>query len=621
MAQIVQYRRLTALMILLVAGFVGLGYRLVDLQWVQAGELRKQAIENTRRTLPREPHRGDIRDRRGHVLATSLLVRTVCADTSLLGPHYLEMAKVLAPLLGTNEAVLAQKLKPRVVRTNEVGELVYDQYVPLKPKVRVEEWDTIQAGLLRATFGMNTNGWARRDPRRVLLRNLRSKAIFTEVVEDQLRQYPNAGLAAHVLGYLGADGNGMDGVEFVMNAQLRGVRGWRQYERDRRGREVVEFRERDIEPRPGQNVFLTLDIGVQHIVESELAAAFEKHRPESVSAVVVQPRTGAVLALATLPGFDPNHPGEAPTALRRNRMIADVWEPGSTFKIVVVAGALNEGLVTLADRFDCEQGRFVFAGKVLRDHERYGVLSVEQVIAKSSNIGAAKVGIQLGPDRLYDYIRRFGFGERSGVPLPGEVVGIVHPVARWSKLSISRIPMGQGIATTPLQMVMAMSAIANGGRLMRPMMIDRVEDETGRVVRYEPQVVRQAIHAPAAAAMVQALKAVVATNGTALSARLDYFTVAGKTGTAQKPGPGGYQEGKYFSSFIGFFPADRPELCISVVFDDPKHGYYGGVVAGPVFKSIAERAANYLNIRPDIEPAGALAGAGPSRPSMLAAGR
>jgi cell division protein FtsI/penicillin-binding protein 2 len=256
--------------------------------------------------------------------------------------------------------------------------------------------------------------------------------------------------------------------------------------------------------------------------------------------------------------------------------------------------------VRLNDSYDCEHGRFHFAGRVLHDHESYGVLSVEQIITKSSNIGAAKIGIKLGPPRLYDYIRSYGFGARTGIPLQGEVVGIVHPVKNWYKVSIAQIPMGQGISVTRLQMMMAMCAIANKGALMRPMLVDRLEDrEHSIVAQYHPQRVRQVISESAARLMVQALKTVASPEGTGSKAALEHYTVAGKTGTAQKFEHGALAPGKYFASFVGFFPADNPEICISVMLDEPKHGYYGGQIAAPVFKQIAERAANYLNIRPE----------------------
>jgi cell division protein FtsI/penicillin-binding protein 2 len=252
---------------------------------------------------------------------------------------------------------------------------------------------------------------------------------------------------------------------------------------------------------------------------------------------------------------------------------------------------------------------------------------VKQIIGRSSNIGAAKIGIKMGESRLYDYIRNYGFGTRTGLPLQGEISGIVHPVKRWSKVSIAQIPMGQGVAVTSLQMMMAMCAIANKGVLMRPMIVARLEDRDRNVmVRYSPQRVRQVISEAAAAQMVTALKTVVSPEGTAFKAKLDHYTVAGKTGTAQKSGGAeGYLKGKYFASFIGFFPADNPEVCISVVMDEPKQGYYGGQIAAPVFREIAERAANYLNIRPEDGEAAPVAGPGSAvpddRPLKTAAAR
>jgi cell division protein FtsI/penicillin-binding protein 2 len=316
---------------------------------------------------------------------------------------------------------------------------------------------------------------------------------------------------------------------------------------------------------------------------------------------MVRPSTGEILAMATLPNFDPNEPGHSPMDALRNRVISDTAEPGSTFKIVAVTAGLNEHLITLNDIFNCENGHFSFAGRTLHDHEPFGMLTVENIITKSSNIGAAKIGIRLGDDKLYEYIEKFGFGTRTGICLPGEVPGTVHPLNRWSKVSIAQIPMGQGVTVTPLQMVMAMSAIANNGLLMRPMLVDRMEDPSGKLmVKYKPQAVRQVADPATIQQMVTALKSVVTSDGTAVAAAVDHYTVAGKTGTAQKVEHGQYVQ-KFFSSFIGFFPADNPQLCISVVMDEPKEGHYGGQVSAPVFHAIAERAASYLNIKPDIE--------------------
>jgi len=362
------------------------------------------------------------------------------------------------------------------------------------------------------------------------------------------------------------------------------------------------MREQEVEPRDGLSVALTIDSTIQQIVESALAEGMEKNAPKSISAIVVRPRTGEILAMASLPTFDPNHLERSTLDDQRNRIITDAPEPGSTFKIVVVSGALNDDIVRLTDLINCEHRHYWYAGKELHDHESYGLLSVENIIAKSSNIGAAKIGIQMGQARLFEYIKAFGFGRKTGIPLNGETKGILNPLQEWSKVSIAQIPMGQGIAVTRLQMMMAMCAIANHGWLMQPMLVDRFEDSAHKVVtKFAPQPVRQVITDSTARLITKALKAVVSPEGTAPKAALAQYTVAGKTGTAQKAEHGTYAAGKYFASFLGFFPADNPELCISVMLDEPdlKKGYYGGQTAAPIFKQIAERAANYLNIRPE----------------------
>ncbi len=623
MAKKLQFRRLLLLAGMLVAVFGGLAARLVDLQAVRHVELEARAENLTKHVYRLEPRRGDILDRKGNLLATSVFVKTVCADPSLIGNHYNEVAHVLAPLLQTNEAGLAQRLFPRT-HINEKGETVPIQYVMLKQKVSVELWQKIQNTMSNLSFAPNERRLARAE--RTANDNLRKKAIFTEALDDQLRQYPNERLASHVLGYLGSvdqtnDGvrsvevTGVAGIEAKLNEKLSGVGGYRLTERNSREQELVALRSEDVEPHDGLDVVLTLDSVIQHFVESALADGMAKNSPDSISAIVIRPRTGEILAMATLPDFNPNHPGDSANGQDAwcNRLISTPAEPGSTFKIVVVSGALNDHAVTLNDLFDCENGDFLFAGKHLHDHERYGVLSVESIITKSSNIGAAKVGIKMGPDRLYGYIRSFGFGDRTGIPLPGESRGIVHPLKDWFKVSIAQIPMGQGIAVTPLQMAMAMCTVANDGVLMRPLLVDRLVDTDGTVVaKNEPQPVRRVISEEADKKMIEALKTVVTDDGTAVKAALDHYTVAGKTGTAQKSEEGAYVN-KFYSSFIGFFPADNPEICIYVALDNPKGGHYGGQVAAPIFKQIAEQAANYLNIQPD-------KAADPAKPPANAAG-
>ena len=633
------------------AGFLGLCVRLVDLQVLRCEEFREKARRQHQLSVLMPPPRGDIRDIRGNLLVTSVPVKTVCVDPALLTNDQVAVAAVLASRLGVSQAELLQRFRnlTRLVTNDHQVRLLTNHSVILQRQVPVETWTNLEQVLLwnyksacsnalarkqRALDARNQDGgwraWLPGRPRARLarlndfdklpLRNAWLNAIFAR--DDQLRQYPNRQLAAHLLGFTGTTEQevngrlvsqmyGAEGIEATFNDKLTGVYGWRVGHLDGRRRELVALREQNLDPRPGLNVVLTLDARVQYIVEDELAGLVSKHSPAGASALVIRPATGEILALANWPSFDPNNIRSSTPESRRNRAIVDSAEPGSTFKIVTVAGALNDGIVSPSDRFDCEHGRFFFAGRVLRDHESYGLLTVEEIVTKSSNIGTAKIAIKMGEERLYRYIRACGFGSRTGLPLGGESPGIVHPVDKWSKLSISRVPIGQGVAATPLQMTLAMCTVANNGVLMRPMLVDHTEDENGHVVTsYKPMAVRQAVGERAVRDLVKALKTVVSKSGTAAKASLENYTVAGKTGTAQKPGPGGYQEGKYFASFIGFFPADTPELCIGVFVDEPslRSGYYGGQVAAPVFKRMAERIAHCLNVRPDILPLPATGG-------------
>ena len=595
------------LLSLLGLAFTGLGYRLVDLQVLRHDELAKLAQDNTEREYWQAPRRGNILDVHGNLLATSIPIKTICADPSLLGNQQAVVARSLAPLLQMSETTLYQKLFPRIYK-NAQGEMVTNNlhYVRLQKNVPDETWQRIQTTMNHLSFGVDEKELSKAD--RAFFYDLRQYAIYAEPA--QVRVYPNGSLASQVLGFCGVqdlnvDGHlisqitGRDGIELALNSALSGVAGWRVTETDRQQRELVAMRDEDVQARDGLNVVLTIDVVVQHILETSLADAMQKHTPISICGIVMRPRTGEILAMSTLPNYDPNKP-DTITPNTRDRIITDVMEPGSTFKIVAISGALNDGVVHLNDTFDCGEGRFFYAGRYLHDAEPHGILTTEGILTKSSNIGAAQIGIRLGEDRLYDYASKYGFGTPTGIPLPGEVAGILWPVKDWTKISVAQIPMGQGVAVTRLQMIMAMAALANNGWLMRPMLVSCLEDRDGNVVqKYEPQRVRQVVSEGTAKEMVEALKTVVTPDGTAPGAAMKDYIVAGKTGTAQKVENGTYAPGKYISSFIGFFPADDPQLCISIVMDEPKEGYYGGQVCGPVFREVAERCASYLNIPPD----------------------
>jgi cell division protein FtsI/penicillin-binding protein 2 len=604
-----QIRRAVLLLIFIGAAFAGLCYRLVDLQVLRHDALSKLAEQNTERKFWQPAKRGDILDASGNLFATSIPVRTVWVNPALLADQRLlpnaqaEFARVLAPLLQVDEGKLVQQMFPRV-HPDKNGRAITNQYAVLKRQVTEETWLRIQAALNTLPAVVDTRSWRRTD--RMALTNLCRSAVAADA--DQMRVYPNGSLASQVVGFVGTRDStnhaanlfGCDGIEKYFDSRLAGVDGWRVTEDDHARQELVAWRDEDVQARDGLNVVLTIDAAVQHIVETTLADAMQKHTPVSITGIVMRPRTGEILAMATLPHYDPNNPNSISTETR-NRVITDVVEPGSTFKIVVVSGALNQGVLKLTDSFDCEHGHFAFAGRTLKDHEPFGILTAKQIITKSSNIGAAKIAIErLGADELYDYAWDYGFGQRTGIPLPGEVRGLLYPVKNWTKVSIAQIPMGQGVAVTRLQMVYAMAAIANDGWLMRPMIVSRLQQRDGSLVQqYTPERVRQVVSENTDKLMIEALKTVPTKDGTAPGAAMKNYVVAGKTGTAQKVENGTYASGKFLASFIGFFPADDPQLCISIVMDEPKEGYYGGQVCGPVFKDIAERCASYLNIPPD----------------------
>ncbi|HEY5296573.1 MAG TPA: penicillin-binding protein 2 [Verrucomicrobiae bacterium] len=608
-----QFNRALLLLALVALAFIGLGFRLVDLQVWRHDELAAAAEKNSEEKFWQPARRGDILDANGNLLATSVPVETVWANPLLIGNQQAAIARALAPILRVNETDLYQKLFPRVWK-NQKGESVTNRYVVLQRKVAEETWQKIRSAMSNLPLAANESEMSKtaRANFKVFSRNLRQYAVAAE--PDQLRVYPNGALAAHVLGFVGtqettnhaAELFGYDGIEKSFNSKLSGASGWRVTGVDSRNRELVALRDEDVQAHDGLSVVLTIDSVVQHIVETVLADAMKEHSPVSITGIVTRPRTGEILALASLPNFDPNNLSTINTNTEPDRVISDVMEPGSTFKTIVISGALNEHVVDLNDTVFCENGVFHYGGIILHDaeHDHFGNLTVEQVLQKSSNIGAAKIGIKLQAHKLYDYMTDFGLGEFTGIPLPNEVSAknFVRPPNKWGKYSIAQIPMGQGVAVTRLQMIMAVGAIANGGVLMRPMLVKRLQNRDGNVVQqYEPQAVRRVISETTAKEMVEALKTVVTKDGTAPMAAMENYTVAGKTGTAQKVVDGKYASDKFVISFIGFFPADDPQICISIVMDAPKEGgrAFGGALCGPVFKKIADGCASYLNIPPD----------------------
>lgn len=558
--------------------FTVFSFRLIQLQVLRHEKAADRAQEKHVETQEILARRGLIQDVNYETLAENEPIRTVIADGTLINDRA-AVAEVLAGPLGLEEAELRAKIstnRPYIVLKKQVPEAVANA---LANRLRVRS-----------------------------LRGIHFKP-------DAARVYPNGSMLCHVIGFMDGAGEGVDGIERQMDEYLRGRHGQRYTERDRTGKELVVYRGPERSPTNGHHVRLTIDLNLQNIVETELDAACAQFRPKKAIAILMRPQTGEILALANRPNFDPNEIRQKPSSFVReqaarmkNSAIIDMMEPGSTFKIVTTAAALNERAVRPDTWIFCENGRFNFGGRILHDHGKgYPSLTVHDILMHSSNIGSAKLAMELGEARFYEYIRRFGFGERTGVALPGEIGGLLHPPHKWNKLSITRIPMGHEVAVTPLQTVAAMSVIANGGKLMLPQIVREITDERGNsVMNFAPVEIRQVISAETAKQVTSALKSVVSAKGTAALAKVSGFTVAGKTGTAQKPDPkGGYQPGKYIVSFVGYMPADKPEFVALVMFDEAntKPGLnYGGQVAAPVFSRIAEKAARYLNLQPAPEP-------------------
>jgi len=514
--------------------------------------------------------RGTILDANSEVLAHNIPVETVVADATHLNNRQAIVALV-SHELGIPSKELAEKLD------NERRYIVIKREVPAATANALRE--KLRAGNLRG--------------------------IYFE--HDATRIYPNGSMLCHVIGFTDFDHHGIQGVEASMEEYLHGQDGYRFIEHNRAGQEIVPYRGQERAPRDGYQIHLTVDLGLQNIVENEIDAAMAQYFPQKATIILMRPQTGEILAMANRPHFDLNLRSEARPDQMKNRAIIDMMEPGSTFKIVAAAAALNERKVRPDSSIFCENGLWNFGGTALHDHRSFSYLSVREILIKSSNIGAAKLGLSVGEQKFYEYIRRFGFGERTGIELPGEINGLIRSPKSWSKISITRIPMGHEIGVTPLQMTVAMATIANGGKLIMPRIVKSITTSDGKSISsLSPVVLRQVISPETAREIGDALRGVVSDSGTAAAATVPGFTIAGKTGTAQKVDPrGGYEEGKYVVSFAGYLPAEHPEFVGLVVLDDAHTSKpelnYGGLVAGPIFSHLAEKAARYLDLEPHEE--------------------
>jgi cell division protein FtsI/penicillin-binding protein 2 len=560
--------------LLVCAAFIGLfsifSFRLIYLQAIKHDEYAGLAAEKHVYKQIIHAERGAILDANSEVLAHNIPVQTVVADATHLNNRE-AIVDLLSEGLGLPAAQVAEKLSSE------------RRYIIIKREV-----PEAQAGALREK-----------------LRAANLRGIYFE--HDATRVYPNGSMLCHIIGFTDFDHRGIQGVEASMEEYLHGQDGFRFIEHNRAGQEIVPYRGQERPQRDGYQVHLTIDLSLQNIVENEIDAAMKEYSPQKATIILMRPQTGEILAMANRPDFDLNLRAEAKPEEMKNRAIIDMMEPGSTFKIVAAAAALNERKLRPDSTIFCENGLWTFGGAALHDHRAFSYLSVRDILVKSSNIGAAKLALSVGDQRFYEYIRRFGFGERTGIELPGEISGLIRPPQKWSKISITRIPMGHEVGVTPLQMTVAMAVIANGGKLVTPRIIKSINSPEGKTISsLSPVVQRQVISGETAQEIGDALRGVVSDRGTAAAAAVPGFTIAGKTGTAQKVDPkGGYEQGKYVVSFAGYLPADHPEFVGLVVLDDAHTSKpelnYGGLIAGPIFSRLAEKAARYLDLEPHEE--------------------
>ncbi|OGB93876.1 MAG: hypothetical protein A3H39_00285 [candidate division NC10 bacterium RIFCSPLOWO2_02_FULL_66_22] len=550
--------RILGIFLLLFLSLGGVAAKLFFLQIQQSDRLTARAAKQYERRLPILSRRGTIYDRTGRELAVSLQVASVFAQPAAIEDPA-GTAKTLAPILG-------QPAKDVLARLTTDKPFVWLQRQLDPPKAEA-----------------------------IADLNLRGIGLFPE----SRRYYPRQELAAHVLGLVGLDDRGLEGLEHQFDDLLGGQPQFVVAQQDALGR--IIFRQEESRPQaPIFDLTLTIDEVIQYIAERELARAVERSRAKAGTAIVMDPATGDILALANQPTYDPNTYRKATSAARRNRAVTDAFEPGSAFKVILLAGALEEGAVRPGDRFHGENGAIEVSGVTIRDHEKYGWLTVRQILTQSSNVGAIKIGQKLGKSLYYHYISGFGFGSLTGLDLPGETPGLMRRPRGWSALSLSVLSLGQEISVTPVQIATAFSAVANGGNLVRPHVVRGLRAVDGSLQRQvEPVVIRRVISSETARMLLDMMRGVVE-EGTGKEAALEEYSVAGKTGTAQKldPATGRYSHQKVVASFVGAVPAEAPRLVILVLIDEPETLRWGGSIAAPTFREIARDALKYLQVPP-----------------------
>jgi cell division protein FtsI (penicillin-binding protein 3) len=553
---------------------VAIGWRLIDLQVIQAAQLAKRAERQQERLVPMEGERGTIYDRQGRVLAMNSQMSSLFAV-----PSAIDEPRVL----GAELASVLERPKAELVKRLSTD--------------RAFVWLDRQVSPARARAALAVGGGG------------------VGMIAESRRFYPKRSLMAHLIGFTGVDNEGLEGIELRYDPLLRGERGWRLIERDAAGRVVLS--KGSGAPKRGHDLHLTVDEVIQYEVEEALDAVVQETQASSAIAIMMEPATGAILAMAVRPEFNPNRLAGLESGQWRNRAITDLYEPGSTIKPLMLAGALEEKAITLDELIDCEQGRMVVANKPLRDHVPFGLLTPREIIQHSSNIGAAKIGMRLGPERLRGWLTAFGLGRSTGIDLKGEANGLLRPVSQWSGRSVASHAIGQELGVTPLQLVTAYAALANGGWLVRPHLVDAVVSSDGISLPEASSPLRRVISEQTARRVRDILTSVTEPDGTGAKAALADFRVAGKTGTAQKVNPDTrrYDPQAVVSSFIGFVPAESPKFVLLVVVDEPQGPGWGSTVAAPVFRRIADATLHYMGVVPSLTSAPRLVQAAPRRPA------
>ncbi len=569
--------RFWILALVFIFGYGAIGYRLVELHAFKSPELVSELEGSRYRVITEYPRRGDISDVNGELLATSKTFLEVGVDRFEIRGDELSSLPAIARQLGLPLAEVHAAFGVRNGRLPKNPRQLSPRWRPLKRQVDARDFAPLKELGLRC-----------------LTRT-----------ESYQRVYPKNELAAHIIGFVRKDGRAAMGIEREFDFYLSGEKGWKESEYGGRNGEMAQFRRRRVASTDGLNVVLTIDSHVQHVVERELGEIVRKFRPESATIIVSDPYAGDILALGNYPSFDPNAYSEASEEARKNRALTDILEPGSTFKIVAATAALEEGVVTVNTEIDCAEPIVVMPDgyrlRLPRDDHEMGLLSVAEVVSRSSNRGAAHLGLMLGEQKFHDWTTRYGFGEYSGLDLGPESKGILNPVRSWDRLTLSRMTMGHSIAATPMQIHMATATLANGGILMRPRLVSGISNYDGNeVLRLGPVPKRKVFSRSTASIVTRLLEDAASERGTARRAAIDGYRVAGKTGTTQKIVDGEYSTSRHVGSFTGFFPADKPEVVITVIVDGAEVPgvAYGGLVAAPSFRNIALELIPHYAIAP-----------------------